>query len=161
MAKSYDAFYIGGEWVSPSSAATIQVVNPATEEPCATVPAGQPADIDRGVNRVASNVKKTPEELAAFLAANGSSIRSIRHQIQGEMAWRRLQSAKIENGVSIGDDEVKAVIEKMEASKGSQEYRIGEIFLSANSTNHAEVMGTGKLVSGQFVMLLQRIIARL
>ncbi len=106
----------------------------------------KPADIDRGVSRVATNVKKTPEELAQFLAANGSSIRSIRHQIQGEMAWRRLQSAKIENGVSIGDDEVKAVIEKMEASKGSQEYRIGEIFLPANSTNHAEVMGNAQKI---------------
>ena len=40
MAKSYDAFYIGGEWVAPSSVETIRVVNPATEEPCATVPAG-------------------------------------------------------------------------------------------------------------------------
>ena len=30
MAKSYDAFYVGGEWVRPSSAETIEVVNPAT-----------------------------------------------------------------------------------------------------------------------------------
>ena len=41
MAKSYDAFYVGGEWVRPSSGDTIQVVNPATEEPCATVPAAE------------------------------------------------------------------------------------------------------------------------
>lgn len=33
--------------------------------------------------------------------------------------------------------------------------------LSGEPINHAEVMGTGKLVSGQFCMLLQRIIARL
>ncbi len=49
MAKSYDAFYVGGEWVRPSSGDTIRVVNPATEEVCATVPAGKPADIDRAV----------------------------------------------------------------------------------------------------------------
>ena len=49
MAKSYDAFYIGGQWVAPSSAETIRVMNPATEEQCATVPAGKPADIDRAV----------------------------------------------------------------------------------------------------------------
>ena len=77
-------------------------------------------DIDRTVERVAGGVKQTPEQMAAFLASNGSSIRAIRRQIEGEIAWRRLQQAKIESGVSVGDDEVKAVIEKLEASKGSE-----------------------------------------
>jgi betaine-aldehyde dehydrogenase len=49
MAKSYDKFYIGGQWIAPSSGDKITVVNPATEEVCATVPAGKPADIDRAV----------------------------------------------------------------------------------------------------------------
>ena len=106
----------------------------------------KPADIDRALVRVASNVKKTPDELATYLAANNSSIRSIRHQIEGEIAWRRLQSAKIENGVSIGDDEVKAVIQKLEASKGSQEYHIGEIFLQANSVNHGEIAANAQKI---------------
>ena len=80
----------------------------------------KPADIDRTVARVAGNVKQTPEQMATYLAANGSSIRTIRRQIEGEIAWRRLQSAKIESGVSVGDDEVKAVIDKLEAAKGTR-----------------------------------------
>ena len=36
--------------------------------------------------------KQTPEQMADYLKARGSSIRSIRRQIQGEIAWRRLQS---------------------------------------------------------------------
>ena len=106
----------------------------------------KPADIDRTVARVAGNVKQTPEQMAAYLAANGSSIRTIRRQIEGEIAWRRLQSAKIENGVSVGDDEVKAVIEKLEAAKGTDEYRIGEIFLSANPTNRDEVLANANKI---------------
>ena len=96
------------------------------------------ADIDKTVVRVAANVKQTPEQMAAYLKANGSSIRSIRRQIEGETAWSRLQHAKIENNVSVGDDEVKAVIARMNASKGSQEYRVGEIFLSATPGNEAQ-----------------------
>ena len=88
-------------------------------------------DVDRTVTRVAGNVKQTPEQMAEYLKARGSSIRSIRRQILGEISWRRLQSAKIESGISVGDDEVKAVIERLEASKGTQEYKVGEIFLSA------------------------------
>jgi peptidyl-prolyl cis-trans isomerase SurA len=98
------------------------------------------ADIDRTVTRVAGNVKQTPEQMAEYLKANGSSIRSIRRQIHGEIAWRRLQSAKIESGVSVGDEEVKEVISRLEASKGTEEYRIGEIYLSAPGGSQAQAM---------------------
>ena len=84
--------------------------------------------------------------MADYLEANGSSIRSIRRQIEGEIAWRRLQSAKIENGVSVGDDEVKAVIEKLEAAKGTEEYRIGEIFLSANPPIAPQVLANANKI---------------
>ena len=87
------------------------------------------SDIDKAVQRVAANVKQTPEQLAAYLAEHGSSIASMRRQIQGEIAWQRLQQDKIE--VSVGDDEVKAVLDRLTASKGTEEYRVGEIFLSA------------------------------
>jgi peptidyl-prolyl cis-trans isomerase SurA len=106
----------------------------------------KPSDIDRTLARVSGNLKQTPEQLADYLKANGSSIRSIRRQIEGELAWRRLQSAKIESGVSVGDDEVKAVIDKMQASKGTNEYRVGEIFLAATSANHDEVMANANKI---------------
>ena len=96
------------------------------------------SDIDKTVARVATNVKQSPDQLEAFLAANGSSIKSLRRQIEGEIAWQRLQRAKIESSVSVGDDEVKAVLDRLTASKGSAEYRVGEIFLSATPANHAE-----------------------
>jgi len=97
-------------------------------------------DVDRTVTRVAGNVKQTPEQMAEYLRSRGSSIRSIRRQILGEISWRRLQSAKIESGISVGDDEVKAVIERLEASKGTQEYKVGEIFLSATAATAAQAM---------------------
>jgi len=49
MVKSYDRIYLGGEWVAPSSAERIAVINPATEDVCAHVPAAKEADIDRAV----------------------------------------------------------------------------------------------------------------
>ena len=97
------------------------------------------SDIDKTVARVAGTAKQTPTQMADYLKSRGSSIRSIRRQIQGEIAWRRLQSKKIESTVSVGDEEVQAVINKLNASKGAEEFRVGEIFLSANSSNDAEV----------------------
>jgi len=104
------------------------------------------ADVDRTVERVANNVKQTPEQMADYLKARGSSIRSIRRQITGEIAWRRLQSKKIESGVSVGDEEVKAVIDKLNASKGAEEFRVGEIFISANSANEEQAAANAQKV---------------
>jgi peptidyl-prolyl cis-trans isomerase SurA len=104
------------------------------------------SDIDKTVARVAGNVKQTPDQMAAYLKSRGSSIRSIRRQIMGEMAWRRLQSKKIESTVSVGDEEVKAVIEKLTASKGTEEFRVGEIFISATSANEAQAQAKAQQV---------------
>jgi peptidyl-prolyl cis-trans isomerase SurA len=104
------------------------------------------ADVDKTVQRVAANVKQTPEQMANYLQARGSSIRSIRRQITGEIAWRRLQSKKIESGVSVGDEEVKAVIDKLNASKGAEEFRVGEIFISANSANEEQAAANAQKV---------------
>ena len=104
------------------------------------------ADIDKTVARVATNAKQTPDQMAAYLKARGSSIRSIRRQITGEIAWRRLQSKKIESSVSVGDEEVQAVIDKMNASKGAEEFRVGEIFISANSTNEQQALANADRV---------------
>lgn len=109
----------------------------------------KPEDIDRTVARVAANVKQTPEQMAEYLRIRGSSIRSIRRQIEGETAWNRLQRAKIESQVSVGDDEVKSIIDRMNASKGTQEYRVGEIFLSANSSNQPQVLANAENVLEQ------------
>ena len=41
--------FIGGEWVSPATPATVDVINPATEEPIIAVALGSKADVDRAV----------------------------------------------------------------------------------------------------------------
>jgi len=105
------------------------------------------SDIDKTVQRVAGGVKMTPEQFATLLENGGSSIRSIRRQIEGEIAWQRLQQRKIE--VTVGDDEVKAVIDKMTASKGAEEYRVGEIFLSSTPGNETQTMDNANKILEQ------------
>ena len=43
-------FFIGGEWVAPATAATLDVINPATEQPVAALALGTQADVDRAVD---------------------------------------------------------------------------------------------------------------
>ena len=107
------------------------------------------SDIDRTVQRVATNAKQNPDQLKAYLEANGSSIKSLRKQIEGEIAWTRLQHAKIESEVSVGDDEVKAVLSKLTASKGTEEYHVGEIFLSATPDTQAQTLANAQKILEQ------------
>ena len=107
------------------------------------------SDIDKTVDRVAKQMKKSPDDLGNYLSQMGSSMQTLRRQIEGEIAWRRLQSAKIESGVSVGDDEVKAVLDRMNASKGSEEYRVGEIFLSSTPATQAETLANANKILDQ------------
>ncbi|MGI8447125.1 MAG: aldehyde dehydrogenase [Streptosporangiaceae bacterium] len=47
--RQHDRLYIGGEWVTPSGTATIEVISPHTEEVIGRVPDATPADIDLAV----------------------------------------------------------------------------------------------------------------
>jgi peptidyl-prolyl cis-trans isomerase SurA len=88
-----------------------------------------PADVNQSYARVSQNFKRTPEAMSAYLRAQGSSDASIKRQIQGEVAWSRLLRRKVE--VNVSDAEVQAVIDRLKAAKGTDEYHVGEIYMSA------------------------------
>ena len=45
----HELFYIGGRWVEPARPATLDVVDPSTEQPFTRIAAGAAADVDRAV----------------------------------------------------------------------------------------------------------------
>lgn len=47
--REYLQFYINGEWVDPAAPKTLDVINPATEEPCGKISMGGKADVDKAV----------------------------------------------------------------------------------------------------------------
>jgi peptidyl-prolyl cis-trans isomerase SurA len=98
----------------------------------------EPSEIDQYFARYAQNFGRTPEQFAAFLRANGSSDASVKRQIHGEIAWTRLQRRQIEPFVSVSEEEVQAIIERLNAARGTPEYKVSEIFLSANPETAAE-----------------------
>ncbi len=107
------------------------------------------AEVEQSFARVATNFKMTPDKLREYLKQNGSSERSIKRQIEGELAWSRLLQRKVNSNVNISDDEIKSVIDRLNAAKGTTEYRVSEIFLSATPENQAEVFQNGKKIIEQ------------
>ncbi|WP_293880178.1 peptidylprolyl isomerase [Sphingomonas sp.] len=106
-------------------------------------------EIDQSYARVAERFKRTPATMGAYLREQGSSERSIKRQIQGELAWSRLLRRRVEPFVNVSEDEVQSIMDRLQASKGQQEYHIGEIYLSATPQNSQEVLANGRKIIDQ------------
>lgn len=69
--KTYNKFYIGGQWVAPSGKDTIDVINAATEDVMGSVSLGDEKDIDAAVNAArqafGSWSQTSPAERAGWL----------------------------------------------------------------------------------------------
>ena len=79
--------YIGGEWVHPAAAGTIDVVSPATEDVIGTVPEATAADIDSAVAAARGAFDQgpwrqmTPEERADLMAALSAQVQARHEEI--------------------------------------------------------------------------------
>ncbi|CAM4070532.1 Parvulin-like PPIase [Novosphingobium lubricantis] len=119
------------------------------EAKASEVPADD-AQVDATYDRVATqNFGQTPEAMEAYLTRIGSSAASLKRQIRGELAWQNLLRRNVQPFVNISEGEVNEMMQRLEASKGADEYRIGEIFLSATDENKAQVFANAQKIIEQ------------
>lgn len=107
------------------------------------------AEINQSYERVAANFRQSPTQFDQYLRAQGSAPASIKRQIEGELAWSRLLRRNIQPFVNVSADEVKSVVDRMNAAKGSDEFRIGEIYLSATPENQAQIVANARNIIEQ------------
>jgi len=106
-------------------------------------------EVQQTFERVAANFKRTPKEFSKFLREQGASDTSIKRQIEGEAAWRRVLSRRVEPFVAVSEEEVNAIIARLNASKGANEYHVGEIFLSATPETMGEAAANAERIIDQ------------
>src|ERR1700733_8492998 len=88
-----DRFFIGGEWVTPSSDSPITVIDSHTEKAFLTVAEAQAADIDRAVTAAKEAFDHGPwprlthAERAAYLRALGDEV--IKRSGDIQQMWPR------------------------------------------------------------------------
>jgi peptidyl-prolyl cis-trans isomerase SurA len=106
-------------------------------------------ELDQSFARVANNFKMTPVQFRGYLQEKGSSERSIRRQIEGELAWQRYLRRRITPTVNVGDEEVKAIIERIQQAKGTDEYHLSEIYLSTTPDRADQVFAQARQILEQ------------
>lgn len=98
------------------------------------------------------NFSTDPSRMDTYLLQIGSSPASLKRQIRGEAAWSNVIRRTISPFINVSDEEVREEIARREAQRGTEEYRIGEIYLSAT----AETRDTVSQNAQQIVTQLQQ-----
>jgi len=106
-------------------------------------------DIDAYYQRFAQQFRRTPEQFSTYLRSIGSSESSLKHQIRGELSWQRVQRRQIDPFVSVSDEEVQAVIARINAERGTAEYHVAEIFMSSTPETAAQVQNNAARIVQQ------------
>ncbi|WP_271439323.1 peptidylprolyl isomerase [Pontixanthobacter luteolus] len=83
----------------------------------------------------AQNFGQQTEAMDQYLLSIGSSPASLKRQIKGELAWTSLLRRNISPFINVSEEEVREELKRMEAEKGTEEFRLGEIYLSATAEN--------------------------
>ena len=113
---------------------TLQIQQAKTAE--ATVTSDE---INQSYERVVQNFHRTVPEMRAYLTSVGSSERSLRRQIEAELAWQRYLRRKVEVNVNVNEAEIQRILDQMKQNKGSNEYHLKEIYLSAGPDRAQQV----------------------
>lgn len=107
-------------------------------------------EVEQSYQRVAiQNFRQDPRALDAYLAKIGSSPASLKRQIKGEMAWQAVLRRNVQPFVNVSEGEVREMMDRMKAAKGTEEYRLGEIFLAATAETRPQVAANAKQIIEQ------------
>lgn len=96
-----------------------------------------------------SNFGQNPTALEKYLTGIGSSSASLKRQIRGELSWQRLLRRNVQPFINVSDGEVREMMGRLNAAKGTEEYRIGEIYLSATDETKAQVSANAQKIMEQ------------
>jgi len=109
-------------------------------------------DVEQGFAAIAAQNNVSAEQFRAMLSRGGVSQQSLEDQIRSQIAWTRVVQEKLRPQIVIADNEVDAVLERLRASAGREEYRVSEIFLPVETPEQeGDVMKLADKLTKQLV----------
>ena len=95
------------------------------------------------------NFSQNPAQMDAYLIGVGSSPAALKRQIEGELAWNNLLRRNVAPFINVSSEEVNDTMERLKTSRGQEEYRIAEIYLSATPETSEAVSQNAARIIGQ------------
>ncbi|MBL4613222.1 MAG: peptidylprolyl isomerase [Emcibacter sp.] len=86
----------------------------------------------------AQQMRVTPQQLEQQLNQAGIRKESMLLQVEASLAWEQVVGGLLMPQVSISDEEIYSILDRMESNKGQQEYHPLEIFLLVSDNEKRE-----------------------
>ncbi len=89
-------------------------------------------EIDQALEHIAHD-NNIQGDMLQFIAARGASPDAMIAQVRNGLLWNKVVQRELRPRVEIGDDEIDAVIDRVRADAGKEEYLVSEILLTVDN----------------------------
>jgi peptidyl-prolyl cis-trans isomerase SurA len=106
-------------------------------------------EINQELSDMAQGNNLSREQFLTSLAGQGIGAETVKEQIRAQVSWQRWIRGRYGSRLRVGDDQVKAMQQRMAASASKPQYQISEIFIDANRVEgmQAALAGAAQLVT--------------
>ncbi|MFM1960911.1 MAG: hypothetical protein RL588_2428 [Pseudomonadota bacterium] len=111
------------------------------------------ADVDEQLTEMARENNATLQQFTNSLAAQGIGIDTLKDQVRAQSGWQRWVRGRYGSRLRVGDDQVKAEMERIAAAASRPQYQIAEVFIDAARVGGMEVAVNG---AAQLVTQMQQ-----
>jgi peptidyl-prolyl cis-trans isomerase SurA len=101
------------------------------------------AEVDEQLTEMARENNANLQQFTNALAAQGIGIATLREQIRAQTGWQRWVRGRYGSRLRVGDDQVKAEMERISAAATRPQYQIAEVFIDAARVGGMEVAVNG------------------
>jgi peptidyl-prolyl cis-trans isomerase SurA len=111
------------------------------------------SEVDEQLTEMARENNANLQQFTNALAAQGIGIATLREQVRAQTGWQRWVRGRYGSRLRVGEDQVKAELERISAAATRPQYQIAEVFIDAARVGGMEVAVNG---AAQLVAQIQQ-----
>jgi peptidyl-prolyl cis-trans isomerase SurA len=106
-------------------------------------------EVESELASMAQQNNMRPEQFVNALRAQGIDPETLYQQIRAQMSWQRWIRGRYGSRLRIGDDQINATLQRLQAAASKPQYQVSEVFIDANRVGGMQnaVQGATQLVA--------------
>jgi peptidyl-prolyl cis-trans isomerase SurA len=106
-------------------------------------------ELDERIAEIAASAGIKPEQFLATLRSDDVDVKTLKDEQRAQMAWNHYISARFRDNVEVGDNQIRAAMERANAEASKPQYLVSEIFIDAArvGSETAAVEGARQLIA--------------
>lgn len=89
------------------------------------------AEVDEQIGMWAKDNNTTGDQMLARLAAQGVGAETLKAQIRADMSWQQYIRGRFGQRLKVGEDQIKAAIQRLSEEASKPQYQVSEIYIDA------------------------------